>query len=169
MADDTARPSLLPSTSAPQPREVLIPDATSDTFAPFVGGITGDISAVANMMTVWTPIGTSFILRGGYVLAVCDVALAGALPVAFLSLYDGDNTHRFMPLGLYRPNATLAGEVICGEEITAATRPNAVPWRFDLGKGYRSLSPKNKILIGGGAAIGAGSIIVQGMLWGIQG
>ena len=169
MADDTTRPSLLPSTSAPQPREVLIPDQTSDTYAPFRGQITGTIQLAASMMTLWTPIGTTFVVRGGYMLAVCLATCTGAAAAGILGLFDGSELHPFFPVGLYFPAAQAVGEVIVGDDVTTGTRPHAVPWRFDLGKGYRSMAASNKILLGGTNTIGTGIIYVQGMLWGIQG
>lgn len=166
------RSTLPASANLPQPREVVMPDFTSNTFAAFSATITGDISLVANMLAIWSPRETRFTLRGGYILVLCTTNLAGAGTQAILSLFDEAANQPVLPLGIYAPAATLAGDPVVGSwpagTAGGGARLFCVPWEFDLGRGYRSLAKNNRLLIGGGAGIGGGALRCAGLIWGVQ-
>jgi len=90
-----------------------------------------------------------------------------------LSFYDSDGTTPkvFMPLGFYTPTTTAIGDIVCGVfpfANAAAARYTAVPFSFDLGRGYTSVAKGNKLVIGGNRDIGAGAFNITGLLWGVQ-
>jgi hypothetical protein len=169
--EETPRSSLPVSPNLPQPREVVAPDFTSNVYIPIFMSITGAISTLANRGPIWVPIQSRFILRGGYFLCYVDVAaLAGtAGSVNVLELYD--ESIAILPLGLYGGTAPV-GDIITGTfpyaNAAANVRQTALPWGFDLGKGYRSVTLENRLMVGGNRDIGAGKIIVTGMVWGVQ-
>jgi len=151
------RSSLPMATNIPQPRDVAMPDFTSNTYVPFWGQITGVINATANMLPVWTPKETRFVLRGGYISIVCTSSCTGPGGVATLSFFDEASSPPILPITSYHTTQTLVGWV------------NAVvPWHFDLGKGYKSKAKNNRLLIGGQLAIGTGVFECSGLLWGVQ-
>jgi hypothetical protein len=159
-APTSAPPASMPSTAnLPQPRDVAIPDFTSNTYVPVYTVLTGDIAADANKIAVWSPKETRFVLRGGYIHVACIVSCAGT-PVAGLS--DGeltlqDESAPILAITNYHITKTLAGWV------------NAItPWHFDLGKGYKSATKNNRLRIGGSIGIGTGQFFVTGLLWGVQ-
>lgn len=166
--------SLPASTNLPQPRDVSFPDFTSNTYAPFAFAITGNISQNTSMGVLWAPVQARFVLRGGYILAICVANLVGGGPT-ILQLFDEkgfESTPQYvMPVGMYNPTTTVAGDLICGAypagANAAGARMAAVPFEFDLGRGYRSRAIGNRLLIGGGN-IGAGQIYVSGLVWGVQ-
>jgi hypothetical protein len=148
----------MPTTAnLPQPRDVAIPDFTSNVYVAFAGTITGDITITANMLAVWAPRETRFVLRGGYVHIVCTTSLAGTANAAELWFYDETSTQRVQPITSYHGTQTLVNWV---NSIT--------PWHFDLGKGFKSATKNNRLLIGGTLAIGAGALYCSGLLWGVQ-
>jgi len=154
----TAPKSSLPAaTNLPQPRDVAIPDFTSNTYVPFSGTITGNITAAANMLVAWAPKETRFVLRGGYVHILCTTSCAGAASAGELGFYDEGLGFPIMPITSYHGTLTLVNWV---NSIT--------PWHFDLGKGFKSLTKNNRLLIGGTLSIGAGVFYCAGLLWGVQ-
>jgi len=149
----------MPTTAnLPQPRDVAIPDFTSNTYVPFNGVITGDLTNTANMLAVWSPRETRFVLRGGYVQIVCFISCAGpAAQPGELWFFDEVYGQRVLPITSYHGTQTLVNWV------------NAItPWHFDLGKGYKSMAKNNRLLIGGTLSIGAGQLYCAGLLWGVQ-
>lgn len=158
-APTSAPPSTLANAqNLPQPRDVAIPDFTSNVYVPFNVLMSGPDINVANAATVWAPRETRFVLRGGYVFIDCEADCTGAAAVGFLRFLDvGSTTGTVLTICSYRPNATKTGEV-----------NDIVPWKFDLGKGYKS-QEKNAILkIGGNSAIGTGVFRASGLVWGVQ-
>jgi hypothetical protein len=155
-APTSAPPASMPSTAnLPQPRDVAVPDFTSNTYVPFAGVLTGNINTLAGRLPVWAPRETRFVLRGGYVHVLCTVSLAGAALRGELWFYD--ETDLVMPITSYDGTLTLQNWV------------NAItPWHFDLGKGYKSAAKNNRLMIGGTLAIGAGILYCAGLLWGVQ-
>jgi hypothetical protein len=153
--------SLPTATNLPQPRDVAIPDFTSNTFVPFSVVLTGDISVDAGMVAVWSPRETRFVLRGGYIHVLCLASCAGTpvggISVGELLFFDELTSARIFPITNYHITQTLAGWV------------NAItPWHFNLGKGYKSLTKNNRLRIGGSIGIGAGQFYCTGQLWGVQ-
>jgi len=174
-APTSAPPATAPSTAnLPQPRDVAIPDFTSNTYAPFTAPLTGTISAIASMAVIWAPVQTRFVLRGGYVICSCVVTCTGTdAKFGVLTLFDSDGTTAkpILPLGLYTPTTTAIGDIICGTfpfANAAAARYTAGPFRFSLGRGYRSTGVNNKLVIGGNRDIGAGVFNLYGLVWGVQ-
>jgi hypothetical protein len=166
--------SMPTTTNLPQPRDVALPDFTSNVYVPFNFNCTGAINTAAGMKAAWIPVQTRFVLRGGYILAYCTTTCTGAsaLPSAF-SFYDGEvaaPTH-IVTVGMYHAGTTAVGDIVVGVSPFAnapAARFTAVPFSFDLGRGYRSRTKGNSLLIGGSRDIGAGIIQAYGMVWGIQ-
>jgi hypothetical protein len=157
-APTSAPPSTLANAqNLPQPRDVAIPDFTSNTYVGFNGTLTGDISNPANMLSVWTPKETKFVLRGGYVLVVCETAAAGAVGYGTLAFFDNILAQPVLPICPYIANNTPVGWV-----------SDIVPWHFDLGKGFKSIGKNNVLKIGGTVTIGAGVFRCTGLVWGIQ-
>jgi hypothetical protein len=161
-APTSAPKSTLPtSTNLPQSRDVAIADFTSNTYVPFSILLTGDIAADANMVAVWSPKETRFVLRGGCIQVLCLTSCAGT-PVGGYSFgelifHDELTSARIFPITTYHITQTLAGWV------------NAItPWNFDLGKGYKSAAKNNRLRIGGSIGIGTGVFYCIGMLWGVQ-
>jgi len=149
--------SLPTSTNLPQPRDVAIPDFTSNTYVPVSGVITGNITTSANMLVAWAPKETRFVLRGGYIHVLCLTSLAGAASGGELWFFDETLTQTVLPITTYHGTQTLQNWV------------NAItPWHFDLGKGYKSLTKNNRLMIGGTLAIGTGQLYCAGLLWGVQ-
>jgi len=155
-APTSAPPASMPtSANLPQPRDVAMPDFTSNTYVPFSGTLTGTITT--NLLAVWSPRETRFVLRGGYVHILCTTSLAGTAAPGELWFYDETNAAQVMPITSYHGTLTLVNWV------------NAItPWHFDLGKGYKSLTKNNRLMIGGTLAIGAGQLYCAGLLWGVQ-
>jgi hypothetical protein len=153
----TAPKSSLPmATNIPQPRDVAMPDFTSNTYVPFAGVLTGNINTAANMVVAWAPRETRFVLRGGYVHILCTASLAGAASPGEL-LFQDETANIVLPITSYHGTQTLVNWV------------NAIsPWHFDLGKGYKSAAKNNRLLIGGTLAIGAGLLYCTGLVWGVQ-
>ena len=156
-APTSAPPASMPSTvNLPQPRDVAVPDFTSNTYVPFAVSLTGNIHLGAGRLPVWTPKETKFVLRGGYVHVLCLASLAGAANAGELWFYD-ESDGFVLPITSYNGTLTLVNWV------------NAItPWHFDLGKGYKSQTKNNRLLIGGTLAIGAGVLYCTGLLWGVQ-
>jgi hypothetical protein len=156
-APTSAPPSTLANAqNLPQPRDVAVPDFTSNTYVPFAGVLTGNINASANWLAVWSPRETRFVLRGGYVHILCTVSLAGTANPGELWFYD-DTSGFVLPITSYHGTLTLVNWV------------NAItPWHFDLGKGFKSATKNNRLMIGGTLAIGAGQLYCSGLLWGVQ-
>jgi hypothetical protein len=146
----------MPTTAnVPQPRDVAVPDFTSNTYVPFSGAITGNLTSVPSMLVVWAPKETRFVLRGGYIHVLCTVSCAGAASAGELGFYDEGFGFPIMPITSYHGTQTLVNWV------------NAItPWHFDLGKGFKSLAKNNRLLIGGTLAIGAGTLYCSGIVWG---
>jgi hypothetical protein len=157
-APTSAPRSSMPTTAnLPQPRDVAMPDFTSNVYVPFSGTITGTITSTANMLAVWSPRETRFVLRGGYIHILCLVSLGGAATAGELLFFDETNAQPVLPITSYNGTGTLINWV------------NAVtPWHFDLGKGFKSAVKNNRLLIGGTLAIGAGQLYCSGLLWGVQ-
>jgi hypothetical protein len=136
---------------------VAVPDFTSNTYVPFFGSITGNIGLTANMLAVWSPRETKFMLRGGYVHILCTIAGTGAAgQFGELLFYDEGSPSPVLPITSY------AGTQAAGWVNTIA------PWHFDLGKGFKSATKNNRLMIGGTLAIGAGTFACFGLVWGIQ-
>jgi len=157
-APTSAPRSSMPTTAnLPQPRDVAVPDFTSNTYVPFSGTITGTITSTANMLAVWSPRETRFVLRGGYVHILCLASLAGTATAGELLFFDETTSDPVIPITSYNGTGTLINWV------------NSIsPWHFDLGKGYKSKVKNNRLLIGGTLAIGAGQLYCAGLLWGVQ-
>lgn len=153
----TAPKSSLPmATNIPQPRDVAMPDFTSNTYVPFNGSLTGAIQTT--LLPVWTPRETRFVLRGGYVHILCTTSCAaGGANAAELWFYDETTAAPVLPITSYHSNQTLVNWV-----------NSVTPWHFDLGKGYKSLAKNNRLMIGGTAGIATGVFFCQGLLWGVQ-
>jgi len=157
-APTSAPPASMPSTAnLPQPRDVAVPDFTSNTYVAFSGTITGTITNTVNMLAVWSPKETRFVLRGGYVHILCLASLAGTATAGELWFFDETTAQPVLPITSYHGTLTLVNWV------------NAItPWHFDLGKGYKSMTKNNRLLIGGTLAIGSGQLYCAGLLWGVQ-
>ena len=157
-APTSAPRSSMPTTAnLPQPRDVAMPDFTSNVYVPFSGTITGDITNTANMLNVWSPRETRYVLRGGYVHILCLASLAGTATAGELLFFDETNAQPVLPITSYHGTLTLINWV------------NAItPWHFDLGKGFKSAVKNNHLRIGGTLAIGAGQLYCSGLLWGVQ-
>jgi hypothetical protein len=155
-APTSAPPSTLANAqNLPQPRDVAVPDFTSNTYVAVAGILTGNINLLANQLAVWSPRETRFVLRGGYIHILCTTSLAGAASPG--ELWFNDESAPVMPITSYHGTLTLQNWV------------NAItPWHFDLGKGYKSAAKNNRLMIGGTLAIGAGIIYCAGLLWGVQ-
>ena len=157
-APTSAPPASLPNLqNLPQPRDVAVPDFTSNTYVPFYGAMTGDITAAANYLAVWTPKETRFVLRGGYVQVLCTANCAGTAAHAMLLFIDETSLAPVLPITFYHGTLTTAGYVAA-----------VTPWHFDLGKGYKSTAKNNRLRIMGSQGIGGGSFICSGLLWGVQ-
>jgi hypothetical protein len=157
-APTSAPRSSMPTTAnLPQPRDVAMPDFTSNVYVPFTGSLTGNINLAANMLAAWAPRETRFVLRGGYVQIVCGTSCAGTANSAVLSFYDELAAQPILPITTYNGTGTLINWV-----------NSVTPWHFDLGKGYKSQGKNNRLLIGGTLAIGAGLFYCTGLLWGVQ-
>ena len=157
-APTSAPPSSMPtSANLPQPRDVALPDFTSNTYVPFQGTITGNITATASMFPAWVPKETRFILRGGYVQILCITSCAGTAAHAMLWFFDEGLGQPVLPITFYHGTATPAGWV-----------NDIIPWHFDLGRGYKSVAKNNRLMVGGTTGIGAGQFYCTGLLWGVQ-
>jgi len=157
-APTSAPRSSMPTTAnLPQPRDVAMPDFTSNTYVPFAGTITGNIHFPGGMLVVWAPRETRFVLRGGYVHILCTTSLAGAASAGELGFYDEQPTQLILPITSYHGTGTLINWV-----------NNVTPWHFDLGKGYKSATKNNRLLLGGTQPIGLGTLWCVGLLWGVQ-
>jgi len=149
------------TTHLPEPRDVALPDFTSDTYVSVNVTLTGAIDAAANWGTIWAPRESRFVLRGGYLFVLCYLPCngplgAGVVADSVLSLYDEAAPSLVLPITSYK-NTTPAGWV-----------NDIVPWHFDLGKGYRSKLKNNRLRVGGTVGIGTGQIWVTGLVWGVQ-
>jgi hypothetical protein len=157
-APTSAPRSSMPATAnVPQSRDVALADFTSNVYVPFAGTITGDITNTANMLAVWSPRETRFVLRGGNVHILCTTSLAGTATAAELWFYDELAAQPVLSITSYHGTLTLVNWV---NDIT--------PWHFDLGKGFKSAGKNNRLRIGGTLAVGAGVLYCSGLLWGVQ-
>src|SRR4030095_16475268 len=157
-APTSAPPASMPtSTNLPQPRDVAVPDFTSNTYVPFIASMSGNIVSAANMGVAWAPRETRFVLRGGYIHVLCTVSCAGGALHGELWFCDATMSHPVLPITNYHGTQTLQSWV---NSIT--------PWHFDLGKGYKSLTKNNRLMIGGTLDIGVGRLYCAGLLWGVQ-
>lgn len=161
-APTSAPPASMPATAnLPQPRDVAVPDFTSNTYVPVNGVLTGDISNAANWIAIWSPRETRFVLRGGYLSVLCFTSCAGTAVGSVgdgnLFFYDEVAASPVMSITAYHITKTQAGWV-----------NSIIPWHFDLGKGYKSQAKNNRLRVGGSIGIGGGQFWVTGLLWGVQ-
>lgn len=154
----------------PQAIEATLPAFESNVYLGFNATITGDITATANMLALWTPTkGNKFVLRGIEVLVTCTVTCNDASGTfAHLMLFDNANTAPVAALGMYASAASVAGDVIVARQWFVNTRIYAAPLVLDLGRGFMSRTASNVLYLGGTDGINAGTFRCSGVVWGVE-
>jgi hypothetical protein len=165
------RPQLVPTSDAPQSRELTIPAFESNVYLGFNSTIGAtDISTVAGGVLLWTPTkGHKFILRGIEIMVSCTVTCnSGAASASHLLLVDNATTQPVAVLGAYNSNATAANDVVVASLFFVNTRIYGAPLKLDFGKGFMSRAKDNKLYLVGTEAINGGRLRCTGCVWGVE-